>query len=140
MRYFFFGTLMDRDVLERVLGRAVDGPELTPAHVVGFDRVRTARAPYPTLVPRAGCVTDGMLLRTASRRDRRRIEHFEDEEYAGRRLTARLADGRAVRARAFFALAGVGASGEPWSLTSWARTHKPAFLEQCDAWMQDCPH
>lgn len=137
--YFFFGTLMDRDVLERVLDRTVGDAEFTPAHLAGYHRVRTAREPYPTLVPRAGCVVDGMLLRPASWRDQRRIEHFEDEEYACRWLTARLPDGGTVGAKVFFALAGMGASSEPWDLASWARTHKQAFLEQCDDWMRDRP-
>jgi hypothetical protein len=79
--FFFFGTLMDRDLLERVLGRRVPDGELTPARLSGYRRVRAVTADYPVLVPSPGAVVDGVLLRAASRRDETRMRHFEDEEH-----------------------------------------------------------
>jgi hypothetical protein len=136
--FFFFGTLMDPEVLERVLDRPIAGEELTPARLMGFRRVRSARGTYPLLVPGPGGIVNGMLLKAASLRDARRIIHFESEEYDSRWLTVQAADGGTTKARVFFALAGVGRTDETWELDAWAHTHKEAFLEQCRAWMRDC--
>jgi hypothetical protein len=135
---FFFGTLMDPDVLERVLDRPIAGDELTPARLEGSRRVRSARGGYPVLVARRGSIVDGMLLRAASPRDERRLVHFESEEYDSRWLTVQAPDGAKMKARVFLALAGLGRTDEPWDLEAWARTHKEAFLEQCRAWMGGC--
>ncbi|MGH6887228.1 MAG: gamma-glutamylcyclotransferase family protein, partial [Geminicoccales bacterium] len=87
MSFFFFGTLMDRDVLEIVLGRPVGEDELAPARLRGYRRVRTATRPYPMLKPDPDGVVEGMLLIEASRRDEVRILHFEDQEYVDRLTT-----------------------------------------------------
>jgi hypothetical protein len=44
MTFFFFGTLMDRDVLATVLDRPVDSDELSQAWVHDYQRVRAATA------------------------------------------------------------------------------------------------
>lgn len=139
MRYFFFGTLMDRDVLEHVLDRPVAETELTSAWLEGFRRVCAAHRSYPVLIPDAQSAVEGRLLRRAVPRDDVRIRHFEDEEYADRRLTVRLSDGTAVEARVFFALEHLGRTDRAWDLGAWAREHKPHYLELCREWMSDCP-
>ena len=139
MPFFFFGTLMDHDVLEIVLGRRIVENELAPARLTGYRRIRTARQPYPMLRPDPDGVVEGMLLTEPSGRDEARILHFEDEEYVARRTTVRSASGRALEARVFYALAGMGETEEPWDLDSWASRHKGAFLRQCREWMRDCP-
>ena len=139
MPFFFFGTLMDRDVLEIVLGRPVAKDELAPARLRGYRRVRTAARPYPMLKPDPDGVVEGILLMEPSSRDEARILHFEDEEYVEGRTTVHSASGRALEARVFFALAGMGETEEPWATDSWASRHKGAFLRQCHRWMRDCP-
>lgn len=139
MAYFFFGTLMDRDVLEHVLDRAVGECELISARLAGFRRVRTAEEVYPTLVPHSGGVVEGVLLRRAAPRDDVRIRHFEEEEYVERRLPVHLTDGCRLEARVFFAHDDLGPTDEPWDIAAWAREHKPHFLELCREWMRDCP-
>ena len=136
--FFFFGTLMDREVLEIVLDRRVAENELAPAWLSGYRRVRTAKRPYPMLKPDPSGVTEGVLLQEASSRDEMRIRHFEDEEYVDRPAAVRLASGQEVEARVFFALAGLGETDEPWDPGSWACRHKPAFLRQCRKWMRHC--
>lgn len=139
MTFFFFGTLMDREVLTQVLGRAVREAEIVPARVHGFRCVRTAREPYPTLVPAFGGVVDGILLRGVGLRDEARIRHFEHDDYAARWLTVQVEGEGPVAARAFFARAELGATDEPWRLEGWQRAHKAACLEECRAWMETCP-
>jgi hypothetical protein len=139
LSFFFFGTLMDRDVLEIVLGRPVGEDELVPARLRGYRRVRTARRPYPMLRPDPDGVIEGVLLIEASRRDETRILHFESGEYVDRLTAVRSACGREIEARVFFALAEMGETEEPWEPDSWASRHKAAFLQQCREWMRDCP-
>ena len=139
MSFFFFGTLMDRDVLEIVLGRPVGAGELVPARLRGYRRVRAATRSYPMLKPDPEGVVEGMLLMGPSSRDAPRILHFEDEEYVERRTRVRAASDLEIEARAFFALAGMGETEEPWEPDGWAMRHKARFLGQCREWMRDCP-
>jgi hypothetical protein len=104
LAFFFFGTLMDREVLEHVLDRPLAGGELAPARLAGFRRVRSARGTYPLLVPRHGGIVEGVLLKAPGPRDARRITHFEDGEYESRWLAVRSENGAPLRARVFLPL------------------------------------
>ena len=139
MAYFFFGTLVDRDVLAAVLDRPVGDDELSRAWLHGYRRVRAAGASYPILVPAPGVVVGGVVFQPRHARDDVRIRHFEDGEYAERWLLVRLTGGRQLVTRVFFALEGLQPTDESWDVEAWARTHKEAFLEQCREWMRDCP-
>ena len=140
LAFFFFGTLMDRDVLERVLGRPVPDEQLAPARLSGYRRVRAAAASYPTLMACEGGVVEGIVLRVASVRDEARILHFEEAEYEARVLPVHLVgDDRPLDARVFMALEAMGLTEEGWDLESWARAHKATFLVRCDEWLHDCP-
>jgi hypothetical protein len=139
MTYFFFGTLMDLDVLATVLDRPLAGGELSQAWLRGYRRVRAATASYPVLVPAAGLLVGGVLFHPRSDRDEVRIRHFEDEEYIDLWLMAQLPGGRRLPARVFFSLEALGGTDHPWNLGEWAHEHKAAFLEQCREWMRDCP-
>jgi Gamma-glutamyl cyclotransferase, AIG2-like len=139
MTFFFFGTLMDRDVIATVLDRPVDSDELSRAWLHGYRRVRAATAAYPVLVPAPGLVVRGVLFDPRSARDDVRIRHFEDGEYIDRWLMAHLPGGRRQPARVFFPLEVLGATDIAWSLHEWAREHKAAFLVRCGEWMRDCP-
>lgn len=139
MTYFFYGTLMDRDVLAAVLDRAVAEHEMIPAWLHGYRRVRAATASYPVLVSSLGVVVGGTVFWPQSDRDDIRIRHFENEEYAERWLVVHLAGGAKLAARVFFGLEALPPTEEPWDLAAWTRAHKAEFLEQCRAWMGDCP-
>ena len=54
MTYFFFGTLMDRDVLATVLDRPVATDEMIPAWLHDHQRMRAATVSYPVLVRSPG--------------------------------------------------------------------------------------
>ena len=139
MAYFFFGTLMDRDVLAAVLERPVAGDELSQAWLHGYRRVRAANTSYPILVPAPGMVVGGIVFQPRNAREDVRIQHFEDGEYAERWLAVHQAGGRRLITRVFLALEVLQATDEAWDLAAWAREHKAAFLEQCREWMRDCP-
>ncbi len=93
---FFYGTLTDPDVLQRVLARRTEG-ELEPAWVDSFRRVQAMVASYPLLLPASGTSVPGLLLRHPSRSDIARLNHFESGEYRAERHTVRLEDGSRLR-------------------------------------------
>jgi cation transport regulator ChaC len=138
MTYFFFGTLMDREVLATVLDRPVAADELSRAWLHGYQRVRAANASYPMLIPAPGVIVGGVVFEPRDDRDDVRIQHFENGEYAERWLHVHLAGGRRLATRVFLALDVLEATDEAWDLAAWARAHKAAFLQQCREWMCDC--
>lgn len=131
--YFFFGTLMDPDVLERVLGRA-PGPLSTSAVLHDYARVRVDREPYPALVTAPGRRVDGLLLHDYSEEDDRRIRYFEDFDFA---IEQTVVETRAGREAAHFcgAVSNITPTDEPWCYEEWVRTEKDRFLKVTDIYM-----
>jgi hypothetical protein len=128
-RYFFFGTLMDRDVLELVLARTVPADAFLAARLEGFRRVRIHHDSFPILVADAAAAVDGLVFDSASAEEDRRIRFFEDYDYALAPCRPLLADGSSVSAMLCGAQADVLGSDEPWELDRWAARHKRGFLE-----------
>ena len=133
---FFFGTLMDADILAFVLDRRVGPHELAPASLAGFGRVGTRAGSYPVLVPARGTAVAGVLLHRASRRDIARINHYESEEYAAELRLVTTPAGRRP-AWLFRGLDHLEADGVPWTLPAWQAGHKAGFLARCAGWMDD---
>jgi Gamma-glutamyl cyclotransferase, AIG2-like len=134
---FFFGTLMDLDVLAYLVERPVDLDDLRPAAISGFRRVRARDVSYPVLVPHEDGVIEGRLLRRVSARDIARINHYESGEYQAELRHVVTADGCEVAAWLFLGLDHLRASDEPWSLAEWQCRDKAAFFAACDGWMAD---
>ena len=128
-RYFFFGTLMDRDVLELVLDRQVGPGALAPARLTGYRRVRILRDSFPILVEDPAGAVDGYVFTTASAEEDARILYFEDYDYDLAPCRPVLHDGRIVEATFCGAEDGVLGSDEPWDLARWAARHKAGFME-----------
>lgn len=134
---FFFGTLMDLDVLAYVLARPVDVDDLVPAAIEGFRRVAIRSGSYPMLVPHSGTTVEGRLLRRASVRDIARINHYESEEYRAELHSVRASDGCLLPAWLYLGLDHLQATDEPWDLETWQARHKEGFFAACDGWMAD---
>lgn len=128
-RYFFFGTLMDRDVLELVLDRPVAPDALAPARLAGYRRVRILRDSFPILVEDPSAAVDGYVFTTASAAEDARILYFEDYDYDLAPCRPALHGGAVVEATFCGAVAGVLGSDESWDLPRWAARHKAGFLE-----------
>ncbi|MGF1562423.1 MAG: gamma-glutamylcyclotransferase family protein [Geminicoccaceae bacterium] len=139
MAFFFFGTLLDPDVLGFVLDRPLRADELTAASLAGYARVCSADKTYPVLIEQTDASVEGAIMLAPSPRDELRIQHFESEEYdpAWRRVS--LTNGTYVDARVFMALASMSPGSEPWDLHGWAARHKAVFLQRCVYWMVDAP-
>ncbi len=135
---FFFGTLMDRDILAHLLGRPVGAEELRPARLSGFRRVAARNASYPVLLPDPEAVVEGLLFLPGPE-DVRRINHYESDEY---RAELHLVDsgGERLPAWLFIGREAVLEAGErPWDLRAWAARHKAGFFALLDEWMEDLP-
>lgn len=134
---FFFGTLMDLDVLAHVLARPIAVDDLMVATIEGYRRVGTTAGNYPVLLPEPGGVVEGRLLRRASRRDIARINHYESGEYRAELHEVHDATGARHAAWLYRALDHLGATEEVWELTAWQERHKAGFFAACDGWMAD---
>jgi hypothetical protein len=132
-KLFFYGTLLDPDIQKRVIGRVLTEAALLPATLAGFRRVRAAGKWFPILVPGlnldrvAGAVALGLSAAEIAR-----IVAYENDGYALKRVTARLAGGKAARALVFLPIKGAGNSlkptAEPWDLAQWQEREKPRVL------------
>ncbi len=135
---FFFGTLMDPEILARLLARPLAPGERARAWLSGFRRVCARNAPYPVLLPDPLGRVEGILLRRPGREDLRRINYYESDEYRAE-LHEVLEEGLGVReAWLFVAREEVLRPGEqPWRLEDWARRHKAELLRQIEEWMAE---
>jgi len=131
--YFFFGTLMDPDVLSLVLGRD-PGPLSTAATLSGFARVRVEGEPYPALVEAPGGQVEGLLLRDYVPEDDLRIRFFEDFDFAIEQCSVETALGPA-RALYCGAVRNIAPMDITWSYADWARDEKDRFLKVAEIYM-----
>lgn len=129
MRFFFYGTLMDRDVLARVLGRPVAAAALKPAILRGWRRTGIQGASYPIVVRDKAGHVEGMTLDRVSEPEAARLAAYEGPRYSLVRL---FADYPGVGPRAVFVFqpryGAFTATGEDWSLSAWRALHKERFL------------
>ena len=117
MRFFFFGSLLDADVAELVLGRRPAPRAWEPAALDGYVRAIFAKESYPILVPRAGGRVDGALMRGLSAEDTSRIAWFEEGEYDVRALPVTLDMTRPTQVQALAQPLGAGVGrGGPFGI------------------------
>ena len=131
-RFFFYGTLLDRDLQEAVIGRAVVEGALVAASIAGFRRVRAAGQTYPILVPGlAKDRVDGAIAQGFTRAEIDRLIAYEGDGYALTTLPALLAAGGTTTVQVFLPVAGaLKASNEPWDFARWQREDKPRTLRR----------
>jgi hypothetical protein len=128
MRFFFYGTLRDRDVRRAVLGPGVERIVIAPAVLPGWRCVFLRGRAYPVLHPDTTAETEGVLADHVDPRQAARLDRFETDEY--RRGTARVrrAGGEAVAAHLHFAARLGLASTTTWDFEAWQRRWKKALL------------
>jgi hypothetical protein len=134
MRFFFFGTLMDIDVLSEVIGRKVPAELLKPAHLSGFRRVAVEGASYPIIVEDEDGVVEGVMMAGISPEERALLEAYEGKGY---RVTDARVDARAQRREVLMFEPVEGAhsvKGKDWDLAHWQRHDKAHFLEGVRRW------
>ncbi len=125
---FFFGTLMDADILAAILERSPAAAEREVAYLRGFRRVFVAGRPYPMLIEQTGGRVEGVLVHGLSERDCARLGYYEGWEYVTAPVTIRTLSGKTIETEMFTCSSGVLAENRDWRLDIWQRKHKPAAL------------
>jgi gamma-glutamylcyclotransferase (GGCT)/AIG2-like uncharacterized protein YtfP len=128
MRFFFYGTLMDPEVLGHVLGRKVAAPLLAKALLPGYRRYALARDTYPVAVRVPGGLVEGLTLDGVEAEEAERLAYYESAAYTILAETVMIGSER-KRAILFAAeRASFDLSADGWSLAIWQRQHKQDFM------------
>lgn len=137
MHYFFFGTLMDPDLIEAVLGRRLPSTTFASAELSGYCAVAVASEDYPVLVAKPGGVVKGVVVHDLGVEDARRIAFFEESEYAVATHRIRLADsGQSVDAAVHLNTSLEAYHDVNWDFETWRRIDKPLVLALSRQWMR----
>lgn len=131
--WFFFGTLMDSDILACVLGRPVAEDKRRPGILSGFERLCLVGETYPALVRRPGCAVKGIVTADISAEESRRICFFEGDEFRLQTCSVRFLNENnialeTVQALVFLAGAGLQFSQASWDFERWQRLEKDNYL------------
>lgn len=131
MRFFFYGTLRDRDLLSLVLGRPVARDALKPAVLRGWRRRPARGKSYPILVRERGAESEGDVLDGVSAGERRRLTIYEGEGYSLIRVFAHIGGGDTPLGVMLFAPSSRAppAIDGDWSLDEWRLHHKARAME-----------
>ena len=129
MALFFFGSLMDRDLLSVVLGRGTGHLAFDSARLTGVARRTVRGEAYPVLVERPSSHVEGLLVHGLSTAERDRIAFYEGTDYDLRPCNVIVRD-QPRAARYFAATPSLVASADPWSMDDWQVRHKPLALLQ----------
>ncbi len=127
MGLFFFGSLMDLDLLRVVVGHDCAGVSARPASLRGYRTNRVKDDDYPVLVAQDDGIVQGRLIEGLEAEDIARIRYFEDDEYALETGTVETAEGPV---ECLFCLARdvTQDSGEPWTASLLTGEARELFL------------
>lgn len=135
MRFFFFGTLLDDEVLRIVVGRDVAADDKRPAALPGYRRVKAEGVTYPIVVPGDQTQVSGQLVSGITPDEAKRLIAYEGDNYD---LIMRnvIASGREQPALVFVPVAtgGLTALDQDWSFEDWQRQHRVGFVARLRQW------
>jgi CBS domain-containing protein len=128
MRFFFYGTLLDHDVMALVIGRRLPPAAFVPATLKGHVRRRAKGVSYPILVRKPGGEVEGMVVGGLTRRDVERLSAYEGPRYRIAPLKVRV--GRSLTTVSVFEP--VEKRFQPvdgaWDIALWQGRHKRPFV------------
>lgn len=135
MRFFFFGTLLDEEVLNFVVDRAVPAADKRPATLVDYRRVKARDVTYPIIVPRPGAVVAGLLVSGISPDEAKRLIAYEGKNYDLVSLPV-VAGKRQRDARVFVPVGSGGLTplDQDWTFEEWTRLHRDEFVARVRQW------
>jgi Gamma-glutamyl cyclotransferase, AIG2-like len=128
MRFFFYGTLLDRDVTMLVLGRRLPPDAFVPAALPGHDRRKVKGASYPIVVRDPKSEVAGAIVGGLSARDVARLAAYEGPRYRIAPLKVRIAGAMSIVSVFEPVEERFQPTSSSWDLTSWQRRYKRAFL------------
>jgi hypothetical protein len=128
MRFFFYGTLLDRDVTALVLGRRLPPRAFVPAVLPGWSRWRVQGGSYPISLPDNKGEVAGAVVRGLSARDVMRLAAYEGAGYVVSPLNVRI-DGVLTTVSVFEPVVSrLKPTNRPWDLAVWQRDDKRVFV------------
>jgi Gamma-glutamyl cyclotransferase, AIG2-like len=123
--FFFYGTLMDCNLLSGVLGRRVAPRALLPARLLNHRRAAVRGAAYPVVLFRRGASVRGVVLRRVKPTERVRLCAYEGDGYGPVCAMVELPGERRVQVFLFKPKPGAYTiSSRPWSLGTWRLHYK----------------
>ena len=131
VRFFFYGTLIDPEILDAVLRRAVHPARRRNAVLRGYRRVYREGASYPSPSPTRH-PTSKELSSPRSPHGTIRPAHGirVPLEYELRELPVRLSGDGFVRAKVFLPRTACEASRVPWTLEEWQRRYRRTVVRR----------
>lgn len=137
MRFFFYGTLRDADVLESVLGRPVPTADVRAASLRDHRAVAVTGDTYPVAVPQPGAVMPGIVVSGLDAGDEARLHHYEGSGYDLAHVTVDLPTGRGIGATMFVPHDGIAHDDRDWRLEDWTRGSKAEWLRRMPERLRD---
>jgi hypothetical protein len=128
MRFFFYGTLLDTDVMALVLGRRLPPQTWVAASLPGHARRRAKGASYPIVVRDPRGEVPGAVVRGLSARDVARLTAFEGRGYRVAPLRVKIAGAMTTVSVFEPVQSRLQPSDELWDLAHWQRRVKRAFV------------
>ena len=123
--FFFYGTLMDRELLSAVLGRRVWPCALAPAVLRGYRRGSVLGASYPVVLRQRRASVEGVILRGVGAAETARLCAYEGGGYEPAQALAELPRRSVRRVLLFRPRPGAyTVSTRPWSFVGWRLRHK----------------
>lgn len=128
MRFFFYGTLLDRDVTALVLGRRLPPKAFVPAILPGWSRWRVQGGSYPVSFPDRKGQVAGAVVRGLSARDVANLAAYEGAGYRVSALNVRI--GGVLTTVSVFEpiVSRLKPTNRAWDLVVWQRDDKRAFV------------
>lgn len=129
MDLFFYGTLMDRDVLKAVIGRALPPAYTARAVLSGYRRVYKSGANYPILEPAPEQRIEGVVVSALKASDVARLDAFEGLNYR-RAIRPVIVSSSQERRDAWVYLSNPNVRGtnREWNLRKWTRQYKRTYI------------
>ncbi len=122
--FFFYGSLMDRELLAAVIGRDTSGLTFVAGWLPGYVAETAAGYTFPALAEKRSGRVDGIITGGLKHADVDRIAYFEDTtEYAP--VVLDISTARAdIAAQVYVGTTNLKTTGERWSFEAWQRDHK----------------
>ncbi len=124
---FAYGTLQIPEILERIIGRQLQGQR---AELLGFRRGKVVRADFPGIVPDTAAAVSGWVLGPLSGADLKLLDLYEGELYQRILVTVQIAPQQQVQCwvYAMNRWAQHRVSTEDWNIEDYTRDRKRVRL------------
>jgi hypothetical protein len=129
-RFFFYGTLLDPDVVAFVLGRRLPPAAFAPAFLPRHKRRRAEGKSYPIVVRAPSGRVAGAVVSGLSETDVARLAAYEGPGYRVVTVGVTATAGRRMVSMFEPLISHLPPTNEAWDLALWQRRHKRAFIDR----------